>query len=201
LIDLIPTLIQAGIEEMPEEFGGPGYRCAAWLRDGTYLPCVFVQRIVRSADQLRKSIGDELRGEGQYDPRTCDPVRQLLKWHLCCPTQIAAHLVERVEPSPFAIPISLLKQVTGEVASYVWLFALETAGGRRFEFSGQDPSSMIFFELPENVSFSDFVTVINPNARGSLPRCETTLRERVFFNCYVDDEAPYQADLAAMGLE
>ncbi len=201
MIDLIPTLIQAGIEEVPEAFGGPGSRCAAWLKDGTYLPCVFVHRIGRPADQLRHSIGNELSGEGQYAPRTCDPVRELLKWHLCYPNQIAAHLIERVEPSPFAIPISLLEQVTGEVASYVWMFALETASGRRFKFSGQAPSSMIFFELPDNISFGDFVTVINPNARGSLPRCETTLRERVFFNCYVDDEPPYQADLAAMGLE
>ncbi|MEQ1489742.1 MAG: hypothetical protein ABL932_04255 [Terricaulis sp.] len=201
MIDLIPKLIEAGIEEVPEEFGGPGYRCSVWLKDGTYLPCVFVQKVGRPADRLRKSVGDELSGEGQYDPLTCDPVRQSLKWYLCYPNQIASHLIERIEPSPFAIPISLLAQVTGEVASYVWLFALETASGRRFKFSGQDPSSMIFFELPDEVSFSDFVNVINPNARKSLPRCEATLHERVFFNCYEDDEPPYSADLAALGIE
>lgn len=201
MIDLIPTLIQSGIEEVPEAFGGPGYRCAAWLKDGTFLPCVFVQKIGPSADQLCKVIDEELRGEGGYDPLTCDPVREHLKWQLCYPNQIAAHLIERVEPSPFAIPMLLLEQITGEVASYVWLFALETASGHRFRFSGQAPSSMIFFELPDEVSFSDFVKVINPNARKSLPRCKATLHERVFFNCYVDDEPPYSADLAVLGIE
>lgn len=201
IADIIQTLIDAGIEEVPAEFGGPGYRCSAWLKDGTYLPCVFVQKIGRTADLHRKSIDDELRGEGGYDPLTCDPVREWLKWQLCYPNQIAAHLIERVGPSPFAIPISLLHQVTGEVAPYVWLFALETADGERFRFSGGDRWSMIFFELPENISFGDFVTVINPNARGTLPRCKATLQERMHFSCYIDDEPPYCADLAALGLE
>jgi hypothetical protein len=200
IADLIQELIQAGIEEVPAEFGGPGYRCAAWLKDGTYLPCVFVQRIGPSADRLRKVIDEELRGQGSYKLFP-DPVREQLKWQLCHPNQIAAYQIDRVEPSPFAIPISLLEQVRGEVASYLWLFALETVSGRRFQFAGQDPSTMIFFELPADIQFSDFVRVINPNARRRLPKCEATIHQRLFFQCFVDDEPGFEADMSSLGIE
>ncbi len=83
----------------------------------------------------------------------------------------------------------------------LWLFALETASGRRFEFIGGHLASMIFFELPEEVQFTDFITVINVNSRKRLPKCEAKLREHLFFDCYVDDEPSYSADLSALGIE
>lgn len=201
MIDLIPKLIQAGIEEVPEEFGGPGYRCAVWLKDGTYLPCVFVQKIGPIADRLRDLVNDEFQRNGQYDARTCDPVREFLKSRLSTGIQIPAYEIERVEPSRFAIPISLLAQVTGETAMSLWVFFLETADRRRFEFSGAHLCSMLFFGLPDGVEFTDFNAVRNFKRGQRLPKCEASFRERAFFDCYVDDEPPYSADLSALGLE
>jgi hypothetical protein len=194
---LIESLVQAGIEEVPADFGGPGYRCAAWLRDGAYLPCVFVKRIGPHADRLRAMMDEEYRGEGSYK-LTADPVREALKGQLAGRNLVTAYAIDRVEPSPFAIPMSFLDQIPGETAMSLFLFALESKEGRRFTFMGSHLPSMLFFDLPPDMQFSDF-TRVHSIGRGRPP-AGPTYRERPFFECFVDDE-PFEADLSRLGLE
>lgn len=194
--NLIQELVRAGIEEVPADFGGPGYRCSAWLRDGTHLPCVFVQRIGPNADRLQEIVEEERRGEGAYE-LTANPLREALKVQLCRRNLVASHDIKRIEPSPFAIPLSLLTQVSGETAMSLWLFELESNDGQCFTFMGSHLASMLFFDLPPGLQFSDFKKVHNVARRA--PK-EPTFRERPFFECFVDDE-PFETDLSSLGLE
>ncbi|MEZ5957810.1 MAG: hypothetical protein R3C27_11445 [Hyphomonadaceae bacterium] len=184
---------------MPREFGGPGFRCAAWLRDGTYLPCVFVQPIGPYADRKRELIEAETRGEGSHALYP-DPLREFIKRDSSS-NRVADYNIERIEPSRFAIPISLLAEVHGETAMSLWLFALETASGRRLSFMGGHLAYMMFFDLPDDLEFSDFVNVRNVDSNKRLPKCEANFRARMFFDCFTDNEPPAQADLSRIGLE
>lgn len=197
---LLQALKDLDIEEVPERLGGPGFRCAAWLTDGTYLPCVFVRPIGRDADRQLEQLKAEFQGDGSY-ALFPNPVRELIKTELSWINRVACYHVERVEPCRFAIPLSLLMQVEGETAMSLWLFAMETADKRRFSFTGGHLASMIFFDLPDDVEFSDFVKVRNVDRNKRLPKCEGNLRERLFFECYADDEPPSQPDLSSLGLE
>lgn len=193
--NLLQALKDLDIEEVPEDFGGPGFRCAAWLTDGTYLPCVFVQRIGRYADRSFEMAEAEFRGDGAY-ALFPNPVREAIKSDLTWSNRVACYYIERVEPCRFATPLSLLSQVRGETAMSLWLFALETANGRRFSFAGGHLASLLFLDLPGDVEFSDFVTVRNVDRNKRLPKCEAAFRERMSFNCFADDEPPAQADLS-----
>jgi len=197
---LLNALANLGIEEVPPEFGGPGFRCAARLNDGTHLPCVLVQPIGPYADRRREMIEAEFRGEGSY-ALFPDPLRESIKSELNWSNRVASHHIARIEPSRFAIPISLLKQVRGETAMSFWLFALETAEARRFSFTGGHLAEMLFFDLPDDLQFSDFVSVRNVDRNKRLPKCEGNFVARMFFDCFVDDEPPAQADLKRIGLE
>jgi hypothetical protein len=197
---LLNALKDLGIEEVPQEFGGPGFRCAAWLKDGTYLPCVFVQRIGPYADRRREMIEAEFRGVGSHKLFP-DPVRESIKGELIWSNRVACHHIDRIEPSRFAIPMSLLEQVRGETAMALWLFALETADERRFGFTGGHLAQMMFFDLPNDVQFSDFVNVCNVDRNKRLPKCEGSFSARIFFDCIANDEPPAQADLSRLGLE
>lgn len=197
---LLQALKDLNIEEVPSEFGGPGFRCGAWLSDGTYLPCVFVQPIGSYADRRVEMIAAEFRGDGAHKSFP-NPPRESIKSELIWSCRIACHYIERVEPCRFAIPLSLLRQVRGETAMSLWLFALETANGRRFSFTGGHLASMIFFDLPTDVEFSDFVTVRSVDRNKRLPKCEANLRERIFFDCFADDEPPAQPDLSWLEAE
>ncbi|MBC7768700.1 MAG: hypothetical protein H7124_07925 [Phycisphaerales bacterium] len=193
---LLARLAQTGIEEVPVEFGGPGHRCSVWLTDGTHLPCILMERVGPYADRLREIVDQELRGEGSY-ALTANPVREALKTQFAGSNHVTLHDVARIEPSPFAIPMRLLRQVSGETATDLWLFSLETADARRFTFRGSHLAQMLFFDLPEGVHFGDFTKVHNlRRGRSSGP----TFEARPFFRCLVDDE-PLEADLSLLGLE
>lgn len=193
---LLKALTQAGIEEVPSEFGGRGHRCAAWLRDGTYLPCVFMRRIGPYADRLCEIVDEEFRGQGAYR-LTANPVREALKVQFAGSNHVTLHDIDRIEPSPFALPMKLLTQVSGETAMSLWLFLLEADDGRRFSFTGSHLAELLFFDLPEGLHFTNFVKVLPPpRGRSSKP----PLHARPYFTCLVDDE-PFETDLSLLGLE
>ena len=142
----------------------------------------------------------EFRGKGSY-ALFPNPFREFVKRDLCSSNRIADYDIERIEPSRFAIPISLLTEVHGETAMSLFLFALETASGRRFSFMGGHLAQMMFFDLPSDVEFSDFVKVKNVDGKKRLPKCEGQFNARMFFDCFTDNEPPAQADLSRIGLE
>ncbi|MBI3437934.1 MAG: hypothetical protein HY054_04670 [Proteobacteria bacterium] len=197
--DIFAALAQSGIEETPPEFGFQGYRCSAWLKDGTYLPSVLMQRIGAYADRRREMIDEEIHGKGAHQFFS-DPLREHVKSDLTWANRVALFHIERIEPCRFAIPMSLLRQVRGETAMSLWLFILETVDGRRFGFQGSTLPTLMFLDLPEDIEFGAFVKVRNVG-KGKLPRVERWCRERLFFECFIDDEPPSKADLSSLGLE
>lgn len=160
----------------------------------------FVQRISHYADRRLEMAEAEFRGDGAH-ALFPSPVREAIKSELTWSNRVACYHIERVELCRFATPLSLVSQIRGETAMSLWLFALETANGRRFSFASGHLASLLFLDLPGDVEFSDFVTVRNVNRNKRLPKCEGDFRERMFFDCFVDDEPPAQADLKRIGLE
>ena len=195
---LIDQLAAAGIEPLPDPVAGDAYRCAATLVDGTYLPCIAVRRVGRYADRLREMFDAEARGAGSYR-LTADPIREALKSQLAGPNRVSAYSIDRIEPSPFAIPRGLLEQISGETAMSLWLFSLETHDARRFLFSASNYGELLFFDLPEGVKFSDF-TKVHSLSRGKRAPKGAQYEARPYFECFVDDE-PFQADLSKLSLE
>lgn len=142
----------------------------------------------------------EFRGEGSFRLYP-DPVRESIKGELSLSNRVACYHVDRIEPSRFATPISLLEQVQGETAMSLWLFALETEDGRRFSFTGGHLSQLMFLDLPNDVQFSDVISVRNVDRNKRLPKCDGDFQARMYFECFADDEPPAEADLSLIGLE
>jgi hypothetical protein len=108
--------------------------------------------------------------------------------------------IARVEPSRFAIPLSLLKQVLGETTMGWTGFVLEMRDGKLLPFGTTFLAE--FFSIPEAYSFEDAVVVHNHayvSASGELRSLSQGMsglpadydpssvnRERPYFVCHFD---------------
>lgn len=173
----------ASAEPIVDSYGQTAYRCAAYLTDGLYLPCVAVKsRREWIALALRRI--DETRQEA--DTASLLRRRQaranyegVVDTFAAAGNRLNDHDVARVEPSPFAIPRRRLADLSGETSMSWTQFVATMRDGSRFSFG--TAFHIEFFAMPTGYAATDVVS-IEPHKREHAD----LFRERPFFTCFVD---------------
>ncbi len=168
---------------LPNPSMGMSYRCAAYLNDGLYLPCVLLSsrqaRVNLAVKRFQETWEDAekppVRRRGKTGMHYEDIVRNFTTSGNC----INDYDIAKLETSSFAIPLNVLKQVQGETSMGWTQFTAVMQDGKEFSFGTSFYTE--FFQMPDGYTSSDMVRVFSHNRLpGEL------LRERPFFVCYVE---------------
>ncbi|HXA47617.1 MAG TPA: hypothetical protein VNW52_08305 [Burkholderiaceae bacterium] len=180
---------------------GDSYRCSAYLVDGTYLPCVVLRKSEPIAQLALKRFEQEKKGKGIFgSSRSADAYEKIVKHFVTSGNRLSNYDIANLEPSKYAIPLTLLSKIEGETTMGWTGFVLEMRDGKALPFGTS--FGMEFFNIPENYTFEDVVAVHNHSYVSSLgeikPLTEgmsaqpteydtsVVCRERPYFVCYYD---------------
>jgi len=190
----IVEFIEQQSEIFPDDFYGDGYKCSVFLKDGTYLPCVMLRESKKIVELALRRFEEEKKREC-----TCKgdkkAYRNVVKSFITSGNRIASFDVDRVEPSKYAFPLKLDKELQGETSMGWTGFVLEMSDGKLFQFGTSHLTE--FFDLPEGYSFLDVTRIHNHshvNQAGKLSslrgnsecyNISNTFREKPYFDCYI----------------
>ncbi len=178
----IREFARSGIEAISGPYGGSAYRCAAILNDGLLLPCVLlagVESVVGLALRRFEETRDgaqlpESRRRFGHGMQYSDIVRHFV----ASGNQVNSYDIARLEKSPYAIPLSRLREVEGETRMSWTQFTAVMRDGREFAFGTTFLTE--FFQMPEGYSGEDVERIISH--KGGEP----IHRERPYFTCFVE---------------
>jgi hypothetical protein len=151
-------------EPVPALGGGNAYRCAAYLKDGLYLPCVLVAGKKGWIALAKQRLAED---------------KSVIETFVASGNRVNGYDIERLEPSRYAVRAALLRQVPGETSMSWTQFVGVMRDGREFAFATTYYNE--FFTMPEGYTAEDLVSV-RAHDRGNTQ----WYRERPFFTCYVD---------------
>ncbi|HET6382789.1 MAG TPA: hypothetical protein VFJ58_05300 [Armatimonadota bacterium] len=190
--------LKSGIEPFPDSAYGEGYRCSAYLTDGTFLPCVMLRKCGMVVELAMRRFEQEKTGKGIF--RSGNGYETIVKTFVASGNRVNHYDIARVEPSKYAIPLALLKQIHGETTMSWTGFVLEMRDGVLISFG--TAFGVEFFDIPDGYSFDDVAAVHNHSyvspsgalkslVQGMAPQpsdYNATLvrRERPYFVCYYD---------------
>ena len=185
------------VEPLEDSIYGSKYRCALTLKDGTELPCAILQSKSKIVDLAKRRIREEQNrkgGLGGYDP-----YGQIVTSFVTGGNGINDYDVVDAEPSRFAPPVALLRQIHGETTMGWTGWVFEMSDGKLFPYGSS--FSMEFFQVPDGYTFEDVVKVHNHSflspsgelrtlEQGGMPpeeyNREKIFRERVYFTCAIE---------------
>ena len=177
----IVAFLQSSIEPLPAQppySHSPRYRVSATLTDGTHLPCVVVEGLSPRVDLAVRRF-DESRSSD-------DPFmgyRALVGLFAAKGNHVNDYDLGELGPSPYAIPLTRLREIKGETSMSWTEFYATMRDGKEFRFGTHFLTE--FFDMPAGYAAMDIVE-ITPAVRGEKPRHETIYREGPFFTCYID---------------
>lgn len=190
--------LNGGVEPLHDSVHGNGYRCSAYLTDGTYLPCVMLRESGMIVKLATSRLELEKTGKGIF--RSGNGYETIVKNFVASGNRVNWYDIVKVEPSKYAIPLALLNQIHGETTMSWTGFVLEMYDGKLVAFG--TTYSMEFFDIPDGYSFNDVVEVhnhssVSPNGelvsllKGMRQQPSdyeplSVRRERPYFVCYYD---------------
>ena len=65
----IIKFLKDNVEPYPDNIYGVGYRASAYLKDGTYLPCVIFRNPATIVKLATRRFKEEIKGNGIYNNR------------------------------------------------------------------------------------------------------------------------------------
>ena len=179
------------IEPTPDLAGAPAFRCAAHLKDGLYLPCVLLRATKPQVDLALRRFAETAAAEARTEQERKSFLRRLLasgvpfgltdivKTFVAGGNRVNAWELDRIEPSPFALPVARLEEIQGETSMGWTQFAGVMRDQLAFAFGTAHYTE--FFQMPPGYTATDVVRII-PGATVAGP----TYRERPFFECFID---------------
>ena len=195
---LILDFINSGVEPYPDSIYGDGFRCSAYLKDGTYLPCVMLRKNKPIADLALRRFEEEKKRDGVFSAGKHH--KDIVKHFVTSGNKVNDYDFKKIEISKNAIPVSLLKQIKGETTMGWTGFVFEMRDGKAFSFG--TTFLMAFFDLPENYTFDDVLAVHNHSfvsRNGEIKSLKHGMmtqpsdydqsqvyREKPFFDCFYD---------------
>jgi hypothetical protein len=194
----IAEYLKSGVEQFPDSAYGPGYRCSAYLTDGTLIPCVMLRSSAATVQLALRRFEEEKKGLGVF--RRKGAYEEIVETFVAAGNRVNSYDVARVEPSHHAMPLALLRQIHGETTMAWTGFVFEMKDGRCFAYG--TTFLMEFFNLPEGYSFTDVRKVHNHSyvsAAGEVRSLRegmaeqpadydptSVFREKPYFVCYYD---------------
>lgn len=183
----IAEFVRSSIEPLPDSIYGNRYRCAAHLLDGTYLPCVVFQSKKARLDLFFRRM-KELRWRSSQK-------RLVTGSFVTGDSRVASYQLKSVEPSPFAWPLAVLKEIHGETTMGWTAFVTQMQDGTMHNYGTS--FSFEFFDLPNGYKFNDIAKVHSGMSYSPSEGLQSfalnkvtsspPLREKPFFTCYLDE--------------
>ena len=180
----IAEFVKTNLEPIRGPLERSAYRCAAYLTDGAYLPCVLVasksewvdlaiRRFAETTADRRRLFGKRRFGRG-FD------YKSIVEVFVAAGNRVNSYDIARLETSRYALPLARLLEIKGETSMSWTQFVAVMKDGQEFSFGTTFLTQ--FFNMPDGYTASDVAT-IRPHERldGHL------FRERPFFTCFVDD--------------
>ena len=197
----IIKFLKSEIEPLEDQNIGLGYRASVYLKDGTYLPAVVFRNPKLKVDQAIKRFKEEKSGKGIINwGKEKDTYREIVKLFVTSGNKINDYDIDKVEKSPFAFPIEILKTIRGETTMAWTEFAARMKDGKIFGFGTS--FLMDFFQLPNGYKATDIEEIINHSyisKTGELKSHKVPFfqrpddynenaihRERPYFECYLE---------------
>lgn len=189
------------VEPTKAPIEGIQYRCSAYLKDGTYLPCVIYQNSKPTIDQAIKRLAQEKKGKGIFF-RTSgfDNYRELVKLYTTSGNKINEYDVDRVEKSPYALPYDIIARIKGETTMAWTAFGARMKDGKEFAFG--TGFYFDFFQMPDGYTAEDITDILDHrymSTSGELKKHQSPFfeypddydknaifRDRPFFKCFLD---------------
>ncbi|MBP6424747.1 MAG: hypothetical protein KA278_03395 [Flavobacterium sp.] len=197
----IVKFLKSEIEPLEDQNIGLGYRASVYLKDGTYLPAVIFRNPKLKIDQAIKRFEQEKSGNGIINwGKDKDAFREVVKLFVTRGNKINDYDIEKVEKSPFAFPIEILKTIKGETTMAWTGFVVKMNDGKIFGFGTS--YLMEFFQIPNGYKATDIQEIINHSyisKTGDLKSHKVPFfqrpddydekvihRERPYFECYIE---------------
>ena len=175
----ISLFVKNNIQPLHYPTSGPLYRCAAYLVDGLYLPCVVVAE-ANSCVKLAMRRFEEARKSSDNDSHSINHYLMLVKSFVCAGNRINDYDIDHLELSRYAIAPERLLEIHGETSMGWTAFSAEMDDGCQFFFGTN--FLFEFFNIPEGYT-ANRISKITHKIR---PEAEPIYRERPFFTCYCD---------------
>jgi hypothetical protein len=181
----IANFLKISVEPLNDTIYGNRYRAAAYLTDGTYLPCVVFQSEKKQVELFQRRMKDL---ESQPSQK-----RDVAAVFVAAGSRVNSFDLQSVEPSPYAWPLAVLKTIQGETAMGWTAFVAEMRDGTMYSYGSS--FRFEFFDLPEGYAYGDIAKIhsgmVYSESKGLQPysfdfqKEVRTIRERPFFTCYL----------------
>ena len=186
-LDELVRFLTDNIEPLTDRIYGNRYRASVRLTDDTYLPCVVFQSKKLQVDLALRRF-DQLRSDpSQY--------KMVVETFAACGSRLNDYQIKAVEPSPYAWPLAVLKQIHGETVMSWTAFVVEMGDGKLFSYGTS--FSFEFFDLPDGYSHTDIRKIhsgmLHSQVQGLQPfsmdlqKEINPFREKPFFTCYLKE--------------
>lgn len=170
------------LERIECHYDGPMYRCAAYLTDGVYLPCVVIAdvaaRVRLAKHRFEETLADSHLPESKQRFGAGMRHDDIVRVFVAGGNHIDSYAIARLEKSRFAIPRDRMREIKGETKMSWTQFVAVMKDGKRVAFG--TTFFLDFFDMPDGYSGEDIVEIIS---HGSG---DPTYRERPFFRCFVE---------------
>jgi len=198
--------IDKKVGRFPDSVFGEGARCSAYLKDGTYLPCVLMRDWNKVVSLFLKRLNQEKSGIGVFGKNQELAEETLIRFFMSNQNIVKLSDIDRVEPSPYAIPRSMVEELNLETPSRLSRkttggFALQMNDGQVFYYRNIGLHQE-FYDIPKGYRFSDVekfhkVAVyikINREVEARIENENESVRlipdvwftHKPFFVCYTD---------------
>jgi len=193
----IISFLKQEIQPLEDSKYGDGYRVAAYLRDGTFLPCVVFRNADKTIELAMKRFKDEQTEKSIFSKPSGMGYREAIKSFVTSGNCVNHYHIAKVEKSRHAFPIDVIKQIRGETKMGWTGFVAKMKDGKQFAF-GTD-WYLSFFNMPDNYKAEDIEEIINHiDSQGQLKSYHSpdvyevfkksmVFESKPFFECYVDE--------------
>lgn len=197
----IIKFLKESIEPLDDISYGLGYRASVYLRDGTYLPCVIFRNPSKIVNLAIKRFKEERSGNGIFSKSSGMGYYDIVKSFVTNGNCLNEYDIAKVEKSPYAFPIPILKQIQGETTMSWTCFVGKMKDGVNIGFGTTFYTE--FFDIPDGYSADDIIEIVNHSyihESGQMYRYRerpfmsskdyekiVVCRERPFFECYIDN--------------
>jgi hypothetical protein len=195
----IMSFLKREIQPLEDSMSGDGYRVAAYLKDGTFLPCVVFRNADKTIDLAIKRFKEEQTGRSIFTKSSGLGYREIVKLFVTGGNCVNHYDIAKVEKSRHAFPIDVIKQIRGETKMGWTGFVGKMKDGKHFAF-GTD-WHLSFFNMPDNYKAEDIEEIINHtyiDEQGLLKSYHSpdvyeifkksmVYESKPFFECYVDE--------------
>ncbi|MEA5115407.1 MAG: hypothetical protein VB050_15435 [Geobacteraceae bacterium] len=174
----IVNFLKSNIIPLDDVIFGKRYRASAFLKDGSYLPCVVFQSKNRLIDLAMKRLEETKNDKRQY--------RMVVEAFISNGSFVSSYDITRVEASMFALPTNLINKIIGETVMGWTEFIVEMHDGKKFPYGTS--FSIDFFELPDDYEIKDIKEIHKKNllTQQQPENNAKYYREKPFFTCLLD---------------